>query len=436
MAGKLFDEHVVVTPDTKSLPCAWTLANLNDLAKEFPKDYRIPIFIGLWYDFHGFYDNKYYASALPSFQHALAINPKDGLAHYYIGQHIETTLPALEKFSPSSVPTENDKKLLQEYGTALSLDPTLAPAHMALANIQIYLKHPTLALTAYNKAIELRPNDHEFYNRRAQLLMDMGKEREAIGDFTKAIDNCQDSGLLQAYYEQRAEMYLKVGAFGDAASDYSTAIRLILETVVPHSLGLKQFRKLYSEYDSLSDQTASAKLQALLRPGWQPDVFLKTFTEAADGADIVATELSDNYTHRGAAYWLSKNYKRAIADYQRVFSAFPKYIKENPDALDRWKLFFVTATSEDYVDVKTADYSQPDLIKLWLKLVEKKTADKSPNYSLSETHVNCATKMIGILSATHYDAKGSVLDSVNTTVWQKIVPETLGEALYEGMCRE
>jgi tetratricopeptide (TPR) repeat protein len=437
MAGMLFDEHVLVPPETQSLPCAWTLANLHSLAEEFPKDYRVHLFIALWYDFHGFYGHQdYYAVALASCQKSIAINPKIGLSYYYLGTSIESTMSDAEKFSPSSQPTENDRRRLQAYNTAITLDPTLVPAYTARANIQTYLKHPALALNDYNKAIELHPNDHELYNRRAQLLMDNGKDREAIADFTKAIDNCKDKdwGLQRAYYEQRADVSLRVGEFGEAVKGYSQSIRLILENVIPHMLRLKQFRKLYPEYNGLSDERLSNRLHVLLRPAWDSDVFAKTFMDTTDET-LAAVFLSENYAHRGDAYWLSRNYKKAVSDYQRIFDGFPTYIKQYPDTLDRWKRFFVTDRSEEYLDVRTVDYSQRDVVKLWLKTVERKTG-KSPTSSLRETNINCASRMIGTFSVTNYDTKGNVIGSVDTAAWQKILPDSLGEALYEGMCRE
>jgi tetratricopeptide (TPR) repeat protein len=377
-----------------------------------------------------------YATALVNFQKAIAINPKVGLTYYYLGQNIESTLPAAERSSTSSQPTENDRKLLQAYGTALTLDPGLVPAYVARANIQTYLKHPNLALNDYDKAIELHPKDHELYNRRAQLLMDNGRDREAIADFGKAIDNCKNDALLQAYHEQRADVSLRVGQYDEAVRDYSETIRLLLQTLVPGSLGLKQFRRLYPESNGLTDERLSARLHALLRPAWDYDVFAKSFVVTADETSgLAASFLSENYAHRGDAYWLSKDYRKAILDYQRIFTGLPKYIKEYPDAFDRWKVFAATSDGEEYIDVRTVDYSQPKIVKLWVKTIEKKVG-KPPTSGLREAHINCGSRMIDILSVTNYDVQGKPVGSVNTAGWETILPDTLGEALYDGMCKE
>ena len=433
-AGTLFDEHVVVTAETKSLPCAWTPANFRDLEKEFPSDYRIHLFAGLWYEFHAFYDHQHYGPARLEFQKAVAANPKSGLAYYYLGQIIEATLPDAEKFSQTSQPTETDRKLLDTYGTALALDPTLVPAYTARANIHIYLKHPALALRDYNEAIKLHPKDHEIYNRRAQLLTDNGKNEEAVEDFTKAIANCTDWGLLRAYYEQRGDVSVRIGAFRDAIQDYSQSIRLLLENVVPHMLGLHQFRKLYPEYNAVDDGILSKKLQTVLRPAWDYDVFSKGFLETGDETSV-ASELFENYSHRGDAYWLSKNYRKALADYQRILNGLPQFIKDYPDMFERWKPFFVVQDGIEYIDVRTVDLQNDEGVKLWVKGVVN-TAGKPSTSSLQETHINCVSRSIRVLSSTKYDSKGTVIGAVSAGEWSSILPDTLGEALYDGMCKE
>lgn len=424
-------------PKPSSSRCKWSRTDLDDLVKEYPTDYRVYLLRGLYYDHSGFLGHPQdYATAAANFQKAIATNPKIGLTYYCLGTNIESTLPPAERFSTSSQPTANDQKLLQAYGTALTLDPGLVPAYAARANIHIYLKHPNLALNDYNKAIDLDPTNHDLYNRRAQLLMDNGRNREAIADFTKAIDNCRSDALLQAYYEQRADVSMRVGDYAGVVKDVSASIRLLLDLQVPYSLGLKQFRKLYPEYNGLTDERLSATLHALFRLAWEYDVFAKRFVETNDETNgLAASFLSENYAHRGDAYWVLGNYKKAISDYQRIFEGLSKYIKEYPDTLDRWKLFFETADSKEYVDVRTVDYSQANIVRLWLKGV-KNTSDKLSTDSLRETRINCANKTIETISVTNYDAKGNATGSVNTAGWNSILPDTLGEALYDGMCRE
>jgi tetratricopeptide (TPR) repeat protein len=430
LASHLFYDSPPNEPKTTAHRCQWSVADFDELGKEYPADYRMYLFRGLDYERFAFPDhNEYYAKALVNFQKAIAANPRIGLNYYYLGDVIESTLP------PYSQPTEADRKLLQAYGAALTLDPRLVPAYVARANIHTYLKHPNLALSDYDKAIELHPRDPDLYNRRAHLLMDSGKNREAIGDFTKAIDNCRGR-LLQAYYEQRADVSMRVGDYAGAVRDSSESIRLILESQVPYLLGLKQFRKLYPEYSGLTDERLSAELHALLAPTWEYDAFAKRLVETTNETnDLAALFLSQDYARRGDGYWRSGHFKEAISDYQRIFEGLSHFIKEYSDSLDRWKPFFAITDGEEYIDVRTVDFSQPDLIKLWVKTVHTR-ADKPSTYSILETHINCGSKLIGIPSTTNYDAKGNVIGSVNTAGWQSILPDTLSEALYEGMCKD
>lgn len=428
-------------PSTELKPsssrCKWSRTDFDDLVKEHPADYRVYLFRGLYYDHSGFLGHpKDYATAETNFQKAIATNPKVGLTYYYLGANIESSLPPAERASASSQPTANDQKLLQAYGTAITLDPSIVPAYMARANIHIYLKHPNLALNDYNKAADLDPTNHDIYNRRAQLLMDNGKNREAIADFTKAIDNCRSESLLLAYYEQRADVLMRVGDYAGAVEDSSASIRLLLQSQVPDLLGLKQFRKLYPEYNGLNDERTSARLHAVLRPAWEYDVFVKRLVATtAETNGLASSFLSENYARRGNAYWLSGNFKKAISDYQRIVEGLSTYVKEYPDTLDRWKPFFGPPDASEYVDVRTVDYSQGNIVKLWLKGV-KTPLGKPSTESLRETRINCAAKMIETVSVTNYDAKGNAISSANTAGWQGILPGTLGEALHDGMCKE
>jgi len=428
----------VPSNESKANPaCQWNIADLNVLGKEYPTDYRIYLFKGLDYEqCASFGHTECYGTALRNFQKAIEINPKVGLTYYYMGENIESTLPDAERSSTSSQPTDNDKKLLQAYGTALTLDPALVPAYMARANIHIYLKHPTLALSDYGKAIELQPRDHHLYNRRAQLLMDNGKNRDAIADFPRAIDYCGNDALCQAYHEQRADVLMRVGDYGDAVKDLSESIRLLIKLLVPHSLGLKQFRKLYPEYNALTDERLAVRLHAQVRESWEYHVFSKRFVATTDETGgLAAFNLSEDYAHRADAYWLSKDYKRAILDYQRIFNGFPAFVKKYSDTLDRWQHFSGTADGEGYIDVRTVDYSQPNIVKLWVKTVGTRPG-KLSTYSIREAHINCASRLISTPSIANYDNKQNVVRSVKAVKWESILPDTLGEALYEGLCKE
>jgi adenylate cyclase len=70
---------------------------------------------------------------------------------------------------------------------AITLNDTLAPAHMVLGNVFLWKKEHDQALAATEKAIALDPNDAEGYATLGEILTWMGKSDEAIEWVQKAI---------------------------------------------------------------------------------------------------------------------------------------------------------------------------------------------------------------------------------------------------------
>ena len=412
-------------PKASTPRCKWNIADFDELGKEYPTDYRVYLFRGLSYEQFGSSGHKeYHVRALANFQKAIAANPKVGLTYYYLGGTIESTLPEAERSSASSQPTDSDRRLLQTYGTAITLDPGLVPAYVARAHIQAYLKHPNLALKDYDKAIELHPKDHQLYNRRAQLLMDNGKDREAIADFTRAIDNCKNEGPLQAYYEQRADVSMRVGQYGEAVNDYSKEIELELRNQ-GFNFTLRQFRALYPEYDGVSDETFCRKLHSSFWPQFDYEVIAKRLLGKKDEWAIGFLNLL--YEKRGDAYLRANDFRRSVQDFGRIFKGIPM----SADGLGRWRLVGSSPGGEQhYIDVKTAEFSDSAFSRLWLKTVRK---DES--YTVQAYELDCKLGQIKATSTVLYSANDEVVgSSESSSGWQRIVPETLGEQLYNGMC--
>ena len=70
--------------------CSWTQTELDSLSKRFPRDYRVPIYRGLYLSKLSFYRTEGGAALVPKaideFQKALVLNPKSALPHYFIGR--------------------------------------------------------------------------------------------------------------------------------------------------------------------------------------------------------------------------------------------------------------------------------------------------------------------------------------------------------------
>jgi hypothetical protein len=87
-------------------------------------------------------------------------------------------------------------------------------------------------------------------------------------------------------------------------------------------------------------------------------------------------------------------------------------------------------TDEEYfIDVKSTDFPANAPVQLWSKTVKKATSEKVAY------EMDCKAKRIAQTSFISYDAGGNVVSSSDySSGWQVIVPDTLGEHLFDGAC--
>jgi hypothetical protein len=84
--------------------------------------------------------------------------------------------------------------------------------------------------------------------------------------------------------------------------------------------------------------------------------------------------------------------------------------------------------------MKTVDNVRNDSIKFWIKQGPKSGGDESP-YKILRFELNCRANQIRTLSFANYDAGGQIIGSGEGGRWGSVVPETIGEMLYNGACR-
>ena len=150
-----------------------------------------------------------------------------------------------------------NNKALQDYNSALSLNPAYALAYNNRANIYKEQGFFDSALVDYNKAILLDPGSYLSYANRALILWNKNENEGAMSDFTKSISlnpqywaNYYNRGLYYfgmkedenaiadftrgiklnfAYvdlYYKRGMAYYRVHKYGEAINDFSKAIEL------------------------------------------------------------------------------------------------------------------------------------------------------------------------------------------------------------------
>jgi len=88
--------------------------------------------------------------------------------------------------------TEDWIKATSDFMIAIRLDPRLAAAHANLGTNYQRLTWPTLAIIAFNRAIELDPEDQRLYLQRARLLSEHGWHAPAHEDYKRAVEIAPD----------------------------------------------------------------------------------------------------------------------------------------------------------------------------------------------------------------------------------------------------
>lgn len=91
------------------------------------------------------------------------------------------------------------------------------------ANFRRENKQFDLAMTDYNRAIEIAPNDGSYYNSRGKCLFDMGRVQDAIPDYTKSLE--LDDTKAEVFIN-RGSAYGMTGQFNLALPDISKGIEM------------------------------------------------------------------------------------------------------------------------------------------------------------------------------------------------------------------
>jgi tetratricopeptide (TPR) repeat protein len=224
-------------------------------------------------------------------------------------------------------------------------------------------------------------------------------------------------------YENRADAHVKIDSYRDAVEDLTKAIELLLanQTLL---MNVAQFRSLYPEYKSTSDEMLSRKLWTLFYPNLKYEDFAARFLDSTKRWSIAL--LNDPYEKRGDAYLHLGRFRLAIADFRRIYSAMPDFAS----SLERWRSVGTTNDGDALsVDVKAAEPTENGL-RLWLKSVSKSGSSEVELYE-----ADCSRHSLRVSARVQYARGGEVTSrSDEEQPWQRPVPGTVGESLYDGAC--
>ncbi|GII03759.1 hypothetical protein Pta02_57670 [Planobispora takensis] len=115
------------------------------------------------------------------------------------------------------------KEALEEYGTAIAIDPLFADYYLDRGNLLLSLGRTEDALADYETAISVSPPLPEAYYNRAELHLVMGDLESGRADLDRVLE--LDPGYLDAYVN-RAGVLAMLGREARARDDVAAGLRL------------------------------------------------------------------------------------------------------------------------------------------------------------------------------------------------------------------
>ena len=325
-------------PTTAAQPCVWTLSDLDALERQFPQDYRPPLYRGLYLTFfYGFDLNSDYTTVLDAFHRSATLNPASPLPEFFIGElysvgrlgglmslkNAECLDDVVPRTPQCLALDEVHRTAVRSLTRSIALDLRFAPAYALRAIAFSKLKEYRQAIRDYDKVLELTPDRETAriaYNDRGLAKVSLRDYQSGVLDFTQSIKlGCKDSC---GTYENRAEAYIRLRIYPKAIEDISASIKQTLSNAV-FLMNIDQFRRIYPEYDSVPDDVLCEKLRMLFFPAMKYPDFAKQFL--IEAKDFKSTVLPDLYVKRGDAYAALNQAQKANKEYDRVSHAFPEW---------------------------------------------------------------------------------------------------------------
>jgi tetratricopeptide (TPR) repeat protein len=277
----------------------------------------------------------------------------------------------------------------------------------------------------YNRYLEVDPQNTGILDGRGHAEMGLGQTINAISDFTNTIE--LQKGSDSAEYETRADAYLKSKQWDLAIKDLTAAISLEFGNQVL-LMSIDQFRALYPEYKVASDDAIAHKLNKTFFPNIKYEDFAKQFLRSNGGWALDPSL----FLQRKDAYMSAGDWHNAALDFRRAEGAAPESSKSMD--VERWGEIAPSQSEQVYIDLKTYDDAHPDSSKVWIKQVPG-FGNAPGTYSLRQFELSCEKRRIRVISGADYDASGGPTSNYEGGNWQSVVPETLGEIIFDGVCR-
>lgn len=426
-----FSNSGAVAPEKTAQICVWTEPDLDALVQHFPTDYRTHLFRGLYHGFFVFFEENdrtkqaALSRAFDDLNTASKLNPKSSLPSLFKTEIFEKTylLQMMSIYDPRH--DELNRTMLGLVNDALSMDGNNVRALTLRALVYMHMKDWRRAIGDYEKILSINPKDLVALNDGAEAKLEAGDVYGAISGLTEAIKNSKRELHHTTSYEARAEAYTKSRQWDLAIRDLTTAISLQVGGQV-YLANVGQFRALYPEYASATDEAVARKLQQTFFPNLSYEAFADNLLRKNGSFGFPNFVIADLFLKRSDALLWKGNWHAAKLDYKRAERGYPN----SPDSIDRWRKTSPLPNAQAYLDMKTFNDDRRQAVNFWIKQAR---ADDGP-YSVDQYELNCGSRQMRLLSSTQYDALGTVVANRRGGGWSTIVPDTLGEGFYDGAC--
>ncbi len=223
------------------------------------------------------------------------------------------------------------EEAIEHYNSALS-DRTLPDDRRAtILNDRgvayVRLGRTREAIEDFNKAVELFPEYAATYNNRGNLLLALGLPDEALKDFDRALVLAPG---YAAAYNNRAGALMQIGKPDRAIRDFTQAVRLMPSAAAPLAGRGKAHLELDRPHAAIRDFSRAVGTDSRFASGYRnrAEAKLKVghLSEAIeDLSRAIAFDIGNAgaYALRGEAYLSMANLEAAIADFTRFIELRP-----------------------------------------------------------------------------------------------------------------
>lgn len=237
----------------------------------------------------------------------------------------EAKQPAAEAEVPKPKPAEKAKPAPKPTGSNEEAEKEKCLGNEAFGNGKI-----EEAISHYDKAIELDPQNMAYKNNKATALSKLGKHQEAIDFLNKAIE---DGRANQANFEDIAKSYTKIASAYVSLDNLEQAIEALKSSLLEKrdpivKRELTRLENLKSKRDAEAYENPELAEKARLEGNeyFRKKDFPKAiecYTEAIKRAPRDATP----YSNRSAAYCGLGEYPMALKDAEKAIELDPKFVK-------------------------------------------------------------------------------------------------------------